>query len=115
EVIKQLGLLQTGINRYKLRFKFVDILNWQVFDATKQEVYRVLSLGISGFDNPLTLKSMHESAMALRNAQRTITLYADDEDADKMNGQFILSASSSSAYNVIARCAFRNAIADYED
>src|ERR1700744_1141640 len=88
EVIKQLGLLQTGINRYKLRFKFVDILNWQVFDATKQEVYRVLSLGISGFDNPLTLKSMNESAMALQNAQRAITLYANSDDADKINNQF---------------------------
>ena len=88
EIIKQLHLLQTGIDRYKRRFQFIDILNWQVFDATKQEVFRVLALGISGFDNPLTLKSMHESAMALRNVQQTITLYADGDDAEKMNSQF---------------------------
>ncbi len=88
EVIKQLTLLQTSIDRYKQRFKFVDILNWQVFDATKQEIFRVLSLGISGFDDPLTLKSMNESATALRNVQQAITLYADGDDADNMNRQF---------------------------
>lgn len=88
EIIRQLNLLQTGIDRYKSHFKFIDILDWQVFDATKQEVFRVLSLGISGFDNPLTLKSMHESAMALRNVQQSITLYASGDDAEKMNGEF---------------------------
>lgn len=87
EIIHQLDLLQSGIDRYKTRFKFIDILNWQVFDATKQEVFRVLSLGISGFDDPLTLKSMHESAAALQSTGRTIALYATD-DAEKINAQF---------------------------
>ncbi|MDP9076999.1 MAG: cytochrome C peroxidase [Bacteroidota bacterium] len=93
ELINQLNLLQTGIDRYKRRFKFVDILDWQVFDATKQEVFRVLALGISGFDNPLTLKSMHESATALRNVQQAITLYGDRDDAEKMNKQFTAACS----------------------
>ncbi|MCR8560839.1 hypothetical protein KXD93_24490 [Mucilaginibacter sp. BJC16-A38] len=93
ELINQLNLLQTGIDRYKRRFQFVDILNWQVFDATKQEIFRVLALGISGFDNPLTLKSMHESATALRNVQQAIILYGDDDDAGKMNNQFSAACS----------------------
>ena len=58
ELMRQLTMLQTGCDGYKSHFANVDILDWQVFDATKLEMFRVLSLGISGFDNPLTLKSV---------------------------------------------------------
>lgn len=88
DIIRQLDLLQSGIDRYKTRFKYIDILNWQVFDATKQEVFRVLSLGISGFDDPLTLKSMHESAIALKSARQAIVQYASDDDAKNINTRF---------------------------
>ena len=65
ELLKQLAVLQNGCNRYRTRFKNIDILDWQVFDAAKLEVFRIETLGITGFDNPLTKKSMEESAAAL--------------------------------------------------
>ena len=64
ELLKQIDILQTGCDRYRTRFKNIDIFDWQVFDAAKLEVFRIDTLGITGFDNPLTKKSMQESAAA---------------------------------------------------
>src|SRR5258708_26044435 len=66
ELIRQLGLLQTGCERYKSHFANIDMIDAQVIDAVKLEVFRILALGITGFDNPLTLKSSQESAACLK-------------------------------------------------
>ena len=55
ELQKQLGLLVQSCERLKKRFKTISIADWQVFDAARLEVFRIMTLGITGFDNPLTL------------------------------------------------------------
>ena len=74
ELLKQIAVLQTGCDRYRTRFKNIDILDWQVFDAAKLEVFRIETLGITGFDNPLTKKSMEESAAALDGVQKALVI-----------------------------------------
>jgi cytochrome c peroxidase len=75
ELINQLTALQSRIKKYKAHFENIDILDWQVFDAAKLEVFRIETLGITGFDNPLTLKSMAESATALKSVENVIAHY----------------------------------------
>ena len=67
ELIRQLKMLQKGCDKYNTYFANIGIFDWQVFDATKQEVFRILSLGIVGFDNPLTLKISEESSVSLES------------------------------------------------
>jgi cytochrome c peroxidase len=47
----------------------------RVFDATKLEVARVLSLGITGFDSPVALLSLRESAAALQGPRDALMVY----------------------------------------
>ncbi len=75
DLINQLNLLQAKCNVYKMHFKNVDILDWQVFDAVKLEVFRIETLGITGFDNPLTLKSADESKASLQSLQNVLSYY----------------------------------------
>jgi cytochrome c peroxidase len=77
DLINQLQLLQQGCDMYKVRFNNIPFFNWQVFDAAKQEVFRTLSLGISGFDNPLSLRSMQESAASLASVKIVLAYYED--------------------------------------
>jgi cytochrome c peroxidase len=84
ELLKQLAVLQLGCERYRNRFKNIDILDWQVFDATKLEVFRIETLGITGFDNPLTKKSMQESAAALEAVQKALSYYENKTDTEKL-------------------------------
>ena len=75
ELIRQIGLLQRGCTKYKTHFGNIDILDWQVFDAVKLEVFRIETLGITGFDNPLSLRSMEESAVSLESVKKVLEYY----------------------------------------
>jgi len=80
-------MLQTGVDGYKSHFANVDIFDWQVFDATKLEMFRILSLGISGFDNPLTLKSSQESEASIESLKVALAYYEDDEAAKNLTAE----------------------------
>lgn len=77
----QVAILLAACERYKTHFANVDILPGQVFDATKLEVFRVMTLGITGFDNPLTLHSTTESAAALQSLRDVLGHYPDKRTA----------------------------------
>lgn len=47
-----------------------------VFDAMRFEIYRIIALGISGYDSPIALLSMPEAAAALDGVAFAATLYA---------------------------------------
>jgi len=84
ELVRQLKLLQKGCDKYNTYFANIGIFDWQVFDATKQEVFRILSLGIVGFDNPLTLKSSEESSVSLESMYKVLSYYTSDNDAQNL-------------------------------
>lgn len=84
ELVKYITMLQTGCDRYKTYFANIELLDWQVFDAAKLEVFRVLSLGITGFDNPLTLNSMQESATALESLKSVLAYYTNDRNTEHL-------------------------------
>ncbi len=82
ELIVQLNLLKLDCDRYKTFFGNIDIFDWQVFDATKLEIFRLMTLGITGFDNPLTLKSMPETMASLESMQQVFSQYNENNVAD---------------------------------
>jgi cytochrome c peroxidase len=104
ELLRQLGLLQRGCVKYKTHFENIDILDWQVFDATKLEVFRIETLGITGFDNPLSLKSMAECAASLGSIRDVLEHY--DEG---VRGKFDAATrflGSNADFNSFDRAAF---------
>ncbi len=79
DLLQQLSGLVLRCTKYKSHFTNVAMFNWQVFDAAKLEVFRVETTGIAGFDDPLSLQSMTESAEALQSLQNILSYYADNE------------------------------------
>ena len=49
--------------------------DWRILDASKLEIFRIISLGITGFDNALSLNSMKESAQSLHSLREVLSLY----------------------------------------
>lgn len=88
EIIEQLDRLQTSCDKYKSYFTHIDIFNWQVLDAAKLEVFRILTLGISGFDAPIAQNSIRESATSLRNVKNALAYYAVKEHDDSLSQLF---------------------------
>ncbi len=84
----QLGLLQADCESYKSFFRSNKMNNWQVFDAVKLEVFRIITLGITGFDNPLTLRSMQESSASLESLRKVINHFSGAENTEKLISKF---------------------------
>ncbi len=90
-LIEQLTQMRSTIDKVKLYFENIDLLDWQIFDAAKMEVFRIETLGITGFDDPLTLQCMRESAAALQSIEPVMDYYNQHREAsplpllDKMN------------------------------
>jgi cytochrome c peroxidase len=104
-----LQLLQRGCDKLKTYFGNIDIFDWQVFDAAKQEVFRIESLGITGFDNPLTLKSSEESIAALQSLSKVMINYEDKAGTENLPRDFeqsIRYLKNNTNFNAFDRAAF---------
>ncbi|HSY60968.1 MAG TPA: cytochrome c peroxidase, partial [Cytophaga sp.] len=88
ELITQLQGLQTQCDKYKTYFNHVALLDWQIYDAAKLELVRIETMGITGFDNPLTLHSMQESSAALQSLKHALQFYLDEHDTEKLMRKF---------------------------
>lgn len=56
-------------------FSSFSLADWRILDAAKLEVFRIIALGITGYDNALSLKSMEESSIALKSLRDMLKLY----------------------------------------
>ena len=75
DLLAQLKRIQFACHQYKLHYANIPILDWQVFDAAKLEVFRIMTLGIVGFDDPLSQKSIPESAASLEGLKDVLAEY----------------------------------------
>lgn len=109
ELVRQLNLLQAGCDKFKTYYANIDLFDWQVFDAAKLEVFRILALGITGFDNPLTLKSMRESAVSLEGIKDALLLYDDKAGEEKARAKIdeaIVYLNKHTSFNSFDRAEF---------
>jgi len=74
-LLRQVDLMQSNGLEMRKRFSGMDMYDQLVFDAAKLELYRIITLGITGFDNPLTLRSMQESQASLESLQDILEKY----------------------------------------
>jgi len=84
DLIRQLSMLRANVSKYNTYFANIDIFNWQVFDAAKLELFRIITLGITGFDNPLTLNSSKESAASLESLKKILSYYNDSANTGNL-------------------------------
>lgn len=85
----EIKLLIENVSILKSYFERIEIRDWQILDAAKLEIFRIETIGITGFDNALTLKSMQESASALTSLRTVLGYYKSDDVLDVLFSQSI--------------------------
>lgn len=83
EVIRMLKNLTNKSNAVKLNFQAITISRDQVFDALRQEVFRISSLGIAGFDTPVSGTSLEEMPYALNAVKTTLQQIATEKSKER--------------------------------
>ena len=83
ELLTQLAILQSNVGRLTRVATDNEMTDSHVFDAMRLEVFRIISLGITGFDSPIANHSLPEAAAALKSLQRHAGFYElADRDPD---------------------------------
>lgn len=110
ELLRQCKLLQSYAKTYASYWNALELNSSQVFDAVKLQVFRIVSLGISGFDAPLAKSSIHEAAISLDALNKVMSTYSQDESFKKLFRSAIRFADACVIFENFDRLAF---IKDY--
>ena len=78
ELVREIRKLNRDLLIIQNQWEVLTVTDAHVFDALRLETYRIITLGISGFDVPLAKTSMSEAAVALSSIQDYLNLYKDD-------------------------------------
>jgi cytochrome c peroxidase len=84
ELSSQVGHLITNTEYLVSYFNDHPLADWRVLDAAKLEVFRIITLGITGFDNALSLNSMEESAVALKSLRDMLSYYVNKKEKSSL-------------------------------
>ncbi|MFV8352700.1 cytochrome-c peroxidase [Flavobacterium sp. XS2P14] len=77
ELLKEMGILSANLKRLDKVSQTNEFTDSHVFDAMRLEVFRIITLGITGFDSPIAQKSIPEAAEALESIEKYYKIYAD--------------------------------------
>lgn len=88
EIIRHLKLLQNKSGAIETNFGAISVNRAQVFDALRNEIFRITSLGLSGFDTPVSGRSLAEIPVALESIKKTLPFL------DKTNSRLLKSINS---------------------
>ncbi|MFD2570277.1 cytochrome c peroxidase [Spirosoma soli] len=75
DLLTKAAVLQSNVGRLTKVASTNEMTDSHVFDAIRLEVFRLLSLGITGFDSPVSTHSLPEAAAALESLQRYVSIY----------------------------------------
>ncbi|QDK79747.1 cytochrome-c peroxidase [Spirosoma sp. KCTC 42546] len=115
EALIQAAMLRSNVNRLRKISENNELTDSHVFDAMRLEVFRVITLGITGFDSPVAFNSMPEAASALERLQQQLANYElakrDASLAERLNQVFdkaIYTVRSARDFNTFDRLGFIN-------
>jgi cytochrome c peroxidase len=74
---KEARRLRSSLQRLSIRAQQQSLTDAQLFDAMRQELLRIASLGLSGFDSPIAQYSLPEAAAALHGIETIWHFYTN--------------------------------------
>jgi len=89
ELIRILKKLTNKSNTIKANFLVITISKDQVFDALRQQVFRISSLGIAGFDTPISGRFLEEMPFALDGVQWTLEKISTEKSQQRSLKQIV--------------------------
>ena len=63
-------MLRSNVYRLRKISANNDLTDSHIFDAMRLEIFRIVSLGITGFDSPIAFHSLPEAAVGLQQLQQ---------------------------------------------
>ncbi|WP_040006314.1 cytochrome c peroxidase [Fibrisoma limi] len=113
DAVHQADLLRSNVNRLRKISENNELTDSHVFDAVRLEVFRIITLGITGFDSPVAFHSLPEAVSALNSLQQQLTHYRlatrNPELAQRLDNAFasaVKSLQTARSFNDFDRLTF---------
>ena len=75
ELVRQVLKLRQNLRNTRINWQVTELTDAHIFDVLRLEVFRIISLGISGFDTPSCRTAMPEAATALASIRTHLAAY----------------------------------------
>jgi cytochrome c peroxidase len=75
DALQQLGMMRINAKRLRQLAEGNTLTDSHIFDALRLEIFRVITLGITGFDSPVAFQSLPETMAALEGVRAQLANY----------------------------------------
>ncbi|MBP6758611.1 MAG: cytochrome-c peroxidase [Flavobacterium sp.] len=80
-LLNQLGILKANLNRLDLVSQTNTLTDSHIFDAIRLEVFRIVTMGITGFDSLIAQNSIPETLASLESIESYCKIYNSESNA----------------------------------
>ena len=80
ELLIEIGILSANLKRLDKVSQTNELTDSHVFDAMRLEVFRIITLGITGFDSPIAQNSIPETLTSIEGIEKYYKVYAENSD-----------------------------------
>lgn len=85
DLARELNIFQSNIKQLESTFEAITVSDDYVLDAIQQNVFRVIALGITGFDSPILQSSIPEASQSLISIPETLEkIDADNKSVSEL-------------------------------
>ncbi|GAB3269743.1 cytochrome c peroxidase [Larkinella harenae] len=88
ELVRHIQNLRNQLARIRTVWNATELTDAHVFDALRLQVFRIISLGIAGFDTPLCQTAMPEAAASLASLRAYLSLYPQTDASASLQNRF---------------------------
>ena len=74
-LVTEVEILKSTINRLAFVARSTDLTDSHIFDALRLQVFRIVTLGITGFDSPVSFQSLPASRASVAGMERYLAIY----------------------------------------
>jgi cytochrome c peroxidase len=75
EVLKEVDFMMLKAKDMKSVINQYELEDWMVFDALRQSIIRIMSMGVTGFDSPIALNSIKETKAVCISILELVRMY----------------------------------------
>jgi len=90
QLMQQLGILSANLIRLKKVSHSNELTDAHVFDAMRVEVYRIITLGITGFDSPVAFNPLPEAETSLGTIEKYYRVYSQNKSVSNAKAVYAI-------------------------
>ncbi len=106
ELVREVKKFVSVLGRARVILEGTELEEANLLNACKQEVYRIMVLGVSGFDTPLTNSGVQEAAVALQSVLEVLSFFGESQQLQQLLQGAIAYTSEQKPFNSFDRMAF---------